>query len=84
MRPAIARRYRGIERRKGDNSGLPEISPPVDKLAATMIKLAESRGVPDSFHNPRVRQGLYDLFRQVFQVFLVFQVTQKAKTLVTE
>lgn len=77
---------KGIEVLKGagsSNPGLPEILPPVDKLATTMRKLAESRGMTEVFsdlkHSPGKACGDFILrFSQVFSKFS--QADKKAST----
>jgi len=77
---------KGVEVLKGvggDNPGLPEILPPVDRLAAIMTKLAESRGVPSVFPYPKPSndKACGDFIPKFSQVFPRFsQVTQKAET----
>ena len=79
---------KGVEVLKGvggDNAGLPEILPPVDKLADTMNKLAESRGIPPVFPylNPNNGKASGDFIPKFSQVFPRFsQVSTQPETLI--
>ena len=78
---------KGIEVLKGassDNSGLPEILPPVEKLATTMRTLAASKGIQAVFSDLKTSNNKYSSssilnFSQVFSQFS--QASRKGETL---
>lgn len=79
---------KGIEVLKGaggDNPGLPEILPPVDKLVATMNKLAESRGISTVFPylKPSSGKASSDFIPKFSQIFPRFsQISNRSETLI--